>query len=136
MKYLRNGTILGITVLAGLVVLGIWWAPVASHVATFFGFANGQGNSSHYLFWSGAGSDLAYLTFLGGAVAVYRKHNCQRKGCPRIGRHEFTDPRDNVKRNLCWKHHPDIRARQLTAEVIADIQKRRHLYIGKQPGKG
>ena len=101
-----------------------------------FGFYNGGGNSPQYLFWSGAGSDLAYLTFLGGAVAIYRKHNCQMKGCLRIGRHEFQDPKDSVKRNLCWRHHPDIASRQLTKSRIAAIQERRHLYFGDKPGRG
>lgn len=94
-----------------------------------FGFTNGDGNSPEYLFWSGAGSDLAYLSFLGAGIVLYRKHNCQVKGCPRIGRHEYTEPDTGVKRLLCWRHHPDVRHRQISKERL-------HLYLGKHPGKG
>ncbi len=105
-------------------------------LAHFFGFAPGDGNGAPYLFWSGAGSDLAYLTVLAAVLGAYRKHNCQMRRCWRLGRHEFTDPADRVTRNLCWRHHPDVKARQLTAARIAAIQQRRHLYFGQRPGKG
>lgn len=36
-----------------------------------------------YLFWSGAGSDLAYL---GIFWALARKHNCHQPRCWRLGR--------------------------------------------------
>lgn len=135
MRFLRR---LGIAVLAApVIVIGaLFWAIVASHLATFFGFGNGQGNSSHYLFWSGAGSDLAYLSFLGAGIAVYRKHNCPVKWCLRIGKHEFTDPKDGVKRLLCWKHHPDVKHKVLNLEHVKEIQARRHLYFGSKPGRG
>ena len=105
-------------------------------LAHFFGVASGDSNSPAYLFWSGAGSDLAYLSVLAAAIGVYRKHNCQMRRCWRIGRHEFTDPDGGVTRAVCWRHHPDVKHKQLTAGRISEIQKRRHLYLGKQPGKG
>ena len=89
-----------------------------------------------YAFWSGAGSDLAYLSVFAGFAAAYRKHNCQVKRCPRLGRHVFTDPADGVARSLCWRHHPDVKHRQLTRARVAEIQRRRHLYLGDKPGKG
>ena len=98
-------------------------------VEAVFGFRNGDGNSPAYLFWSGAGSDLGEIAIVVGIVSLYRRHNCQVKGCWRIGRHEYADPETGVKRLLCWKHHPDIRHRQLSREHL-------HLYLGKQPGKG
>ena len=94
----------------------------------FFGFRGGDGNSSSYLFWSGAGSDLAYLTFLAAAVGVYRKHNCRMRWCLRLGRHDYTDPH-GVTRSLCWRHHPDVTHKNLT-------RARLHLYLGGKPGKG
>ena len=109
---------------------------VAAWLQHFFGFANGDGNGSHYLFWSGAGSDLAYLSFLAAGITVYRKHNCRWHWCWRVGRHEFTDPKDGVTRMLCWRHHPDVRHKHLTASRIAEIQHRRHMYLGERPGKG
>lgn len=102
----------------------------------FFGVYPGDSNSTGYLFWSGSGSDLAYLSFLAAALALYRRHNCRVRWCWRIGRHEFTDPADGVMRLLCWRHHPDVKHKNLTAGRIGEIQKRRHLYLGKQPGKG
>lgn len=100
----------------------------------FFGFENGGGNGSHYLFWSGAGSDLAYVSFLWGGVVLYRRHNCRMRWCWRIGRHDFTA--GGVTRALCWRHHPDVKHKQLTRGRIADIQERAHLYAGSKPGKG
>lgn len=97
-------------------------------IQVIFGFQPGDGNSESYLFWSGAGSDLAYLSFLWGAVVLYRKNNCQVRRCPRIGRHEFTEP-GGARRLLCWKHHPAVDRRQLTRERL-------HLYLGDRPGKG
>jgi hypothetical protein len=38
-----------------------------------------------YAFWSGAGSDLSYLSVF---VVLFRKHNCHVKNCWRIGHHE------------------------------------------------
>lgn len=102
----------------------------------FFGFSAGDGNGSHYLFWSGAGSDLAYMSFLAGGIALYRKHNCRMRWCWRIGHHPFTDPTDSVMRLLCWRHHPDVKHKNLTSGLVTDIQQRRHLYFGRRPGKG
>ena len=95
---------------------------------SFFGFASGDGNGSRYLFFSGAGSDLAYLSFLWGGVVLYRKHNCRMRWCWRLGRHEFTDPH-GVTRSLCYRHHPGVTHKQLTRERL-------HLYVGDRPGRG
>lgn len=37
-----------------------------------------------YNFWSGFAGDL---TIFGAIFALYYKHNCHVKGCPRIGKH-------------------------------------------------
>jgi hypothetical protein len=129
-------TATALAVLAVAVVLAGAWATVATALQGFFGFYDGGGNGSHYLFWSGSGSDLAYLSFLVAGITLYRRHNCQYAWCPRIGRHEFTDPSDGVKHLLCWKHHPDVKHKTLRDENIRSIQQRRHLYLGKQPGRG
>lgn len=83
-----------------------------------------------YGFWSGFGGDLALI----GAVIIWpwahlKRHNCQVKRCWRIGRHEFTHPDEQVTRQLCWRHHPDVEHKQLTRERL-------HLYVGKRPGRG
>lgn len=48
----------------------------------FFGIDNES--SPYYAFWSGAGSDLSYLSVF---VVLFRKHNCHIQGCWRIGHH-------------------------------------------------
>lgn len=126
-----------VLVIAGAVaVLVVFWAPIAAELQNFFGFYNNGGNGSHYLFWSGSGSDLAYLSFVVAGIAVYRRHNCHRAWCPRIGKFDFTDPVDGVKHLLCWKHHPDVKHKVLHDENIRKIAQRRHMYLGKQPGRG
>ena len=130
----RAGAVL--TAAAGVAVLIVFWGAVAAHLATFFGFSNGDGNGSHYLFFSGSGSNLAYLGAAWAAFIYYRKNNCKRSWCPLIGQHPFTDPEDGVSRLLCWAHHPDVRHKTLKAETIEKIQHKRHLYLGKRPGKG
>lgn len=133
---LRHYLIMGAATLGVIIMLTIFWVVIARTLATFFGFNNGAGNSSHYLFWSGAGSDLAYLSFLAAGITVYRKHNCNQQWCPRIGKHEFVNPETGVKRMLCWKHHPEVHHKYLTTEHIREIQHKRHLYFGKNPGRG
>ncbi len=81
----------------------------------FFGFQNGDGNSSSYLFWSGFGSDLGELAIVAGLVSIYRKHNCHAKGCFRLGKF----PVDGTPFITCRKHHPHIDAAP-TAEQIAE----------------
>jgi hypothetical protein len=67
----------------------IWWI---SHV---LGLDNASG--PWYLFWSGFGADLGLI---GGALLLFRRHNCHVKWCPLVGRHkvgEFV---------VCALHHP------------------------------
>ena len=88
----------------------------------FFGFRPGDGNSASYLFWSGIGSDLAYLGIL---WAVFRRLNCHQPRCARLGRF----PVEGSQLHACRKHHPSPPERQT-------IQKRYHLYLGERPGDG
>lgn len=117
----------------------IWRLPVIHWAQAQFGFRQGDGDSPHYLFWSGIGSDLAYLSIIGGAVIYYRKENCKKRWCPLLGHYELTD-RDGIVRKLCWVHHPDVHKKQLTSEHISRISefRRKHpvTYLGDKPGKG
>jgi hypothetical protein len=97
----------------------LWWLTVAH----FFGTRNNDGNSTGYLFWSGTGSDLAYM---GVGLAFWRKHNCHSRGCWRLARH----PVEGTGFTVCRRHHPDEHA------TAADIKARYHLYLGSKPGKG
>lgn len=118
----------------------IYWAVIAAHLATFGGFRNGDGNGSHYLFFSGAGGlvigNILQPALIAAIFIYYRKNNCKRTWCPRLGHHEFTDPTDGVSRLLCWRHHPDVKHKTLNADTIQKIQRKRRLYLGERPGKG
>ena len=60
---------------------------------------------------------LADIPLLGGAIAIYRKHNCHAKGCWRVGRH----PVEGTSYIVCRKHHPHETptAEQIIAEHAA-----------------
>lgn len=60
-----------------------------------------------YGFWSGAGSDLGYLGII---AALARRHNCEVKGCWRLGRHATA-----AGHRVCRYHHPDG---HLTAQAV------------------
>ena len=75
-----------------------------------------------YLWWSGIGSDLAYLGII---WAVFRRLNCHQPRCPRLGRF----PVEGTQLHACHRHHPAPPARET-------IQKRWHLYFGERPGDG
>jgi hypothetical protein len=99
---------------AGLAFLVLYWAAVATQAQHFFGFEAGGGNGSHYLFWSGSGSDLGELSIVIAIFsllyAMLRKHNCEVHGCWRIGRHDTA-----AGHTVCRRHHPDG---NLTAEQV------------------
>jgi hypothetical protein len=65
---------------------------------------------------------LADITLLGGAIAIYRKHNCHAKGCWRVGRH----PVEGTSYIVCRKHHPHETptAEQIIAEHAASMADR------------
>lgn len=109
-------------IIAGAALL--FWPDIATWLQGAFGFRAGAGNSPQYLFWSGAGSDLAYLSVFAASFGYYRKINCRKAGCWRIGRHELTDPTDGVTRMLCARHHPAVRHRHLNAEQIMHIHRK------------
>jgi hypothetical protein len=75
-----------------------------------------------YAFWSGFGSDLAYL---GVFWALIRRYNCHQPRCPRLGRF----PVAGTSWLACRRHHPEPPAR-------GSIRGQYHLYIGERPGRG
>jgi hypothetical protein len=70
-----------------------------------------------YNFWSGAGADLGQLVLLGGAIGLYRKHNCHVRGCWRIGKQQVV----GTSWVVCHKHHPEGHP---TAEQVAQVHSR------------
>lgn len=89
----------------------------------FFGVTNGSGEP--YLAWSGAGSDLAYLSVF---ALAYRRLNCHQDGCKRIGLHKV----EGTPYTTCRRHHPAIGAGPVTAERI-HAAHHRHLRNQAQP---
>lgn len=74
-----------------------------------------NGSGSYYGFWSGTGSDIGELAIVGGLIGVVRQHNCEVKGCVRLGRHQTA-----AGHKTCRKHHPDD---GLTAQDVLDAHK-------------
>lgn len=64
----------------------------------FFGVG---GSGPYYGFWSGTGSDIGELAIVGGLLSLVRQHNCEVKGCVRLGRHQTA-----AGHKVCKKHHP------------------------------
>jgi len=81
-----------------------------------------SGSGPAYLWWSGAGSDLAYL---GIFWALVRKHNCHQPRCWRIGHL----PVPGTAWQVCRRHHPAPPQR-------GSIREHYHLYLGDKPGRG
>lgn len=79
--------------------------------------------SRWYDLWSGIATQASVL---GAAYGIYRKHNCGRRWCWRLGRYQLTDPDTKVTRVLCWRHHPGIRHKHLTADLIRRIHQKGH----------
>jgi hypothetical protein len=81
---------------------------LAHFLEHFFGLDNLSG--PWYGFWSGVGSDISEITLFGILWTILRKHNCEVKKCPRIGRHATA-----AGHKVCRKHHPDDK---LTVEAV------------------
>lgn len=79
----------------------------------FIGADNLSGTA--YGFWSGFGSDIGELAIIGGLISVVRRHNCEVKGCWRLGRHKTA-----AAHQVCRKHHPDD---HLTPQDVTDAHE-------------
>jgi len=56
-----------------------------------------------YLAWSGFGGDLGIVGALAALTwSFWRRHNCEVRGCWRIGRHQTAGGH-----HVCRCHHPD-----------------------------
>lgn len=93
-----------VAVTAVIVGLTIVWAAVAAWCQHFFGFASNGGNDSHYLFWSGVGSDMTEYVIIGGLIQLYWQHSCHEPRCFWPG-HMMADGHTRS----CWHHHPEGR---------------------------
>ena len=94
-----------------------------------------SGSGYWYLFWSGFGGDVAILgSILAAPFILWRKHDCGVRWCPRLARHDFTDPDGGIVHHLCRKHHPLHPGKKPV--TAAHIRDQYHLYLGKKPGRG
>jgi hypothetical protein len=71
-------------------------------VVMSIGHLVGTDGKGWYNFWSGLGADIGGLTILGGALGVYRKHNCHVAGCWRIAKQQVI----GTSWMVCHHHHP------------------------------
>jgi hypothetical protein len=77
----------------------------------------GSDGGGWYNFWSGLGADIGGLTILGGAIGVYRKHNCHVHGCWRIAKQQVV----GTSWVVCHHHHPEGRP---SAEQVAAVHSK------------
>lgn len=86
---------------------------VAHWLYTFLGV---NGSPPWGTFYGDFGSDIGELAIVGGLAGIIRQHNCEVKGCPRLGRHTTA-----ANHKVCRKHHPDD---HLTAQAVLDAHKK------------
>lgn len=101
-----------------------WWHVLQHWLAYHAGSLNEPGAAPGSAFWGGVASDLGELTLVGGLAAVYRKHNCHRHRCWRIGHFDFTDDKTSVTYRLCRKCHPAHSGKRLTLGRLSFIHAR------------
>jgi hypothetical protein len=90
-----------------------------------------------YNFWSGIGSDLAYLTTIAGAVFVgwrsymhWRKlHECHEEGCKLIGTFQLPSGA-----RACLIHHPHLDTRPVAERGLLHRLQVKHLDDLQAPG--
>lgn len=89
-----------------LVLAVILLALAATHLLLLvhwaYTFAGVNGSAPWGTFWGDFGSDIGELAIVGGLFGMIRQHNCEVKGCIRLGRHTTA-----AGHKVCRKHHPD-----------------------------
>ena len=72
-------------------------------IAHFFVHWSGSDGGNIYNLYSGIGPFAIGMSFIGGLIGAYRRHNCHIKGCPWIGKMKVPGKEWVV----CHKHHTD-----------------------------
>jgi hypothetical protein len=120
-------------VLAGLVLLIVFFNFLRHWVAIHTGTVYSSSNPIYYNFWSGFGSDLGEATLVGavgvGVYTVVRKANCHTKRCWRIGHY----PLEGTPYHLCKLHHPGVPTQGASHQHILE-QHRKYLEAKKTTG--
>lgn len=85
----------------------------------------GQG----YQFWSGIGSDFSEITIIGGALLLYKRHNCSVPRCPRLSHHKYEVK--ETKQYTCRPHHTQYWNNLLISQYKEDYPEQ-HALINKE----
>jgi hypothetical protein len=93
------------------------WRPVADWITYWTGQDAETGGK--YGFWSGFGGSMPDILLITGGLAAWWHLSCHRSGCWLPGSHRSGDGSIRV----CRFHHPDIRGRKLTGEVIQELHE-------------
>lgn len=136
MRQLRTAISLLLTLTALLLVVTAFCLAVVDlvdlsmHLAWTryqFGYRPGDGNSPHYLFYSGFGSIVLppILTVGGLALIAWWHGQCSVSGCFWPSRR-----RTAAGEKVCWRH------RVHKHRTWDDICAAHHLYLGSKPGRG
>lgn len=86
---------------------------------------NGASNTAGttYGFWSGFGSDLGEFAIVVAGVAIYKRHNCPVKGCPRLSHHHH--PVAGTPLHTCKRHDTAVWHKQLAKDYKANYPHRK-----------
>lgn len=125
--------ILTLLLLAGLVLLIVFFDFLRHWMAIHTGTIYSSNNPAYYNFWSGFGSDLGEATLIGavgvGVYTVVRRANCHAKRCWRIGHY----PLEGTPYHLCTHHHPEVPTKSASHEHILE-QYRKYLEAKRTAG--
>lgn len=102
-------------------------------ISLFHDFLNwtGSNNTSgnQYGFWSGFGSDLTEFVIVGGAVGLYKHHNCAVPRCPRFARKHWTVAGTPLK--TCH-HHATTKWHALLLKQYKEDYPDQHQLLNKE----
>jgi hypothetical protein len=117
----------GVLLVAVLCALGWLGTHLAAHWIVHL---TGQDNESggHYGFWSGFGGSVPDILIITGFAGWYWRGSCHHSGCWMPGHH---DAAGGCLRTCRW-HHPQIRGRKITQEVIDELH---HLHLRRTAGE-
>jgi hypothetical protein len=79
-----------------------WIHGVHLVLNTIYHYVGVNGSSPWGSFFGDFGSDIGELAIVGGLIGLVRQHNCEVKGCVRLGRHQTA-----ANHRVCKKHHPE-----------------------------
>lgn len=112
-------TQLGVVVLAAIIVgaFFILHIPAVGHWVTYWTGQDAE-SGGHYGAWSGILGSIQPTLIL-TAIVVYWRTSCHNSSCWLPGRFKSADG----TMHLCRYHHPHIRGRKVTQELIQELHE-------------